>query len=53
MRGRHSEVVKKHGYLKFLDDRDLVVEMETDEDYDNLSHDLENHLGHQINLEMI
>jgi hypothetical protein len=53
MRGRHSEVVKKHGYLKVLDDWGLVVEMETGEDYDNLSHNLENHLGDQMNLEMI
>ncbi|MEJ2723764.1 MAG: hypothetical protein P8175_03795 [Deltaproteobacteria bacterium] len=45
------EVVKKHGRLKVLDDRDLVVEMETDEDYQNLSRDLENHFGDQMNLE--
>jgi hypothetical protein len=47
------EVVKKHGRLKVLDDRDLVVEMETDEDYQNLSRDLENHFGDQMNLERI
>jgi hypothetical protein len=47
------EVVKKHGRLKVLDERDLVVEMETDEDYDNLSRDLENHFGDQMNLERI
>ena len=47
------EVVKKHGRLKVLDERDLVVEMETDEDYENLSRDLENHFGDQMNLERI
>ena len=47
------EVVKKHGHLKVLDERDLVVEMETDEDYENLSRDLENHFGDQMNLERI
>ena len=47
------EVVKKHGHLKVLDERDLVVEMEADEDYENLSRDLENHFGDQMNLERI
>jgi hypothetical protein len=47
------EVVKKHARLKVLDERDLVVEMETDEDYENLSRDLENHFGDQMNLERI
>jgi hypothetical protein len=45
------EVVKKHAFLKVLDDRDLVVEMETDEDYKNLTRELENHFGDQVNLE--
>jgi hypothetical protein len=47
------DVVKKHGYLKVMDERDLVVEMETDDDYENLSRDLENHFGDQMNLERI
>jgi hypothetical protein len=47
------EVVKKHGRLKVLDERDLVVEMETDEDYENLSRDLGTHFGDQMNLERI
>jgi hypothetical protein len=47
------EVVKKHARLKVLDERDLVVEMETDEDYENLSRDLENHFGDQMTLERI
>jgi len=34
------DLVKKHGFLKVLDDRDLVVELETQKDYDNLSRDL-------------
>ena len=47
------DVVKKHGYLKVLDDRDLVVEMETDQDFDNLTRDLETHFQDQVDLEKI
>jgi len=47
------EVVKEHGFLKVLDDRDLVVEMESQKDYDHLARDLEAKFGDQINLERI
>jgi hypothetical protein len=47
------DVVKKHGFLKVLDDRDLVVELETQKDYDNLSRDLEAKFGDQMNLEKV
>jgi hypothetical protein len=47
------DVVKKHGFLKVLDDRELVVELETQKDYDNLSRDLEASFGDQMNLEKI
>jgi hypothetical protein len=46
-------VVKKHGFLKVLDDRELVVELETQKDYDNLSRDLEAKFGDQMNLEKV
>ena len=47
------EVIKKHGYLKVLDDRELVVEMETEKDFENLSSDLLHHFRDQVDLERI
>ncbi len=47
------DVVRKHGYLKVLDDRDLVVEMETEDDLKDLSRDLEAHFQDQVNIERI
>jgi len=47
------EIVKKHGYLKVLDDRDLVVEVETEKDYENLSNDILNNFKDQLDLERI
>jgi hypothetical protein len=47
------DVVKQHGYLKVLDDRDLVVEMETEQDFDSLTRDLETHFQDQVDLEKI
>ena len=34
------EVVKKNGSMKVLDDRDLVVETETEDDFESLNRDL-------------
>jgi hypothetical protein len=45
------EVVKRHGFLKVLDDRDLVVELETQQDFDALAQDLEIHFQDQVDLE--
>jgi len=47
------EVVKKHGYMKVLDDRDLVVETETEDDFESLNRDLLEHFQDQVNLERI
>ncbi|MFO7459872.1 MAG: hypothetical protein R6X07_04545 [Desulfatiglandales bacterium] len=47
------DVIRKHGYLKVLDDRDLVVEMETDKDFEDLSRDLKNHFEDQVGLERL
>jgi hypothetical protein len=47
------EVVKKHGFLKVLDDRDLVVETETEDDYQALTRDLSDHFHDQVDLEKI
>jgi hypothetical protein len=47
------DVIRKHGYLKVLDDRDLVVEMETEKDFEDLSRDLKNHFEDQVDLEKL
>ncbi|MBW1720424.1 MAG: hypothetical protein JRH13_03420 [Deltaproteobacteria bacterium] len=47
------EVVKRHGFLKVLDERDLVVEMNSEEDYGNLVADLKENFEDQVTLERI
>ena len=47
------EVVKRHGFLKVLDERDLVVEMNSEEDYDKLSQELLENFQDQVDLEKI
>ena len=47
------ESVHPHGRLKVLDDRELVVEMETMEDFENLRNSLSNNFGDEIDLELI
>ena len=47
------EVVKKYGFLKVLDDRELVVEIETEQDLERLTQDLETHFQDQVDLEKI
>lgn len=47
------EIVKTHGYLKILDERDLVVEMETETDYENLRRDLLDDFHEHVDLEKI
>jgi hypothetical protein len=47
------EVVKKYGFLKVLDDKELVVEFEAEEDYDRLNGELGKTFGDQLDLERI
>ncbi|MEW6668712.1 MAG: hypothetical protein AB1512_26165 [Thermodesulfobacteriota bacterium] len=47
------DAVQKHGHLRVLDERDLVVELESQKDYDSLSRDLATHFGDEVNLEQI
>jgi hypothetical protein len=47
------EIVKKHGYLKVLDERELVVEMETERNYEELEKELQQSFKDQLNLERI
>ncbi len=46
------EIVKNHGFLKVLDDRDLVVECETPDAYGNLEKDLRANFNDQVHLEI-
>lgn len=47
------ETIKPYGRLKVLDDRDLVVEMETEKDFEKLSGELTRYFGDQLDLEKI
>jgi hypothetical protein len=47
------EIVNRSGRLKVLDDRDLVVEFEKMEDFDQLQTTLEETFGKEIDLEVI
>jgi hypothetical protein len=47
------EVIKGHGRLRVLDERDLVVEVETMEHYEQLSQALQDTFGGEVNLELI
>jgi len=45
------EIVKRYGFLKVLDERDLVVEVETEKAFDALSRELGEAFGDQLDLE--
>jgi hypothetical protein len=45
------EIVKHHGYLKVLDEHDLVVETESKGSFEHLERDLKEVFGNQIDLE--
>ena len=47
------DAVHKHGHLRVLDERDLVVELGSQKDYENLSRDLRTHFQDEVNLEQI
>jgi hypothetical protein len=47
------EIARKHGFLKVLDDRDLVVEVEGDDDYRALETELAGTFRDQVDLEKI
>jgi hypothetical protein len=47
------EIVKSHGYLKLLDEHDLVVEMETETDYENLRRNLSDTFQEHVDLERV
>ena len=47
------EIVKRYGFLKVLDERDLVVEVETEKDLEALNGELLKNFGDQLDLETI
>jgi hypothetical protein len=47
------EIVKNHGYLKVLDERELVVEIENERNYEELEKELQENFKDQLNLERI
>jgi len=47
------EIVKRYGFLKVLDERDLVVEVETEKDLEALNAELLKNFGDQLDLETI
>ena len=47
------EIVKRYGFLKVLDERDLVVEVETEKDLEALNRELLENFKDQLNLERL
>ncbi len=47
------ELIKSYGYLKVLDERDLVVELETNDDYEKLNNELLNNFKGHVDLEKL
>ncbi len=47
------DVVLRHGRLKVLDDRDLVVEMETMDGFERLQKDLTDAFGQEMNVDLV
>jgi hypothetical protein len=45
------ETVQKYGHLRVLDERDLVVEVESQKDFDNLSRELSARFQDEVNLD--
>lgn len=48
-----TEIVKKYGRLKVLDDSELVVEFDNLEDIEKLNRELASNFGDEVNVELI
>ena len=48
-----TQIIKTHGYLKVLDEQDLVVEMESEEDYEKVTRALKEKCGNEVFLERL
>lgn len=49
--GQAVDLVRKHGFLKVLDEEELVVEFEEDTAFEALERDLRENFGDQVDLE--
>jgi len=47
------DIVKRYGFLKVLDERDLVVEVETEKDLEALNRELAENFKDQLDLERL
>jgi hypothetical protein len=47
------ETIKPYGYLKVLDEHDLVVEMQSEGNYEQLTNSLKEKFGDQVFLERL
>ena len=47
------ETIRPYGYIKVLDEEDLVVEVESEEDYERITSALEEKFGDQVFLERL
>jgi len=47
------DIVRRYGRLKVLDERDLVLEVDSDEEYTRLEEELQEHFDDQLNLERL
>ena len=47
------EVVNRFGLIKVLDERDLRVELESEENYENLQRELADQFGDQVSVERV
>ena len=47
------EIVRRYGFLKVLDERDLVVEVETEKDLEALNRELIENFKDQLDLERL
>ena len=48
-----TEVVKKYGKLKVLDDRELVIEIDDEENVHKLEGELLDNFGNEVDIEVI
>lgn len=48
-----AEIVKKYGKLKVLDERELVIEIENEENVRKLEDELLNNFGSEVDIEVI
>jgi len=47
------EIIKPYGYIKVLDEEDMVVEVESEEDYEKLTSALKEKFSDQVFLEKL